>query len=472
MNWLKKNRFLIILILIIIINFSFWSFETINNPPEFGGDGIRYNDIALNLLNGQGFVYQGEPSDMAPVFPFFIALIYFVFGQNNYVVFRIFQIVLVILSILIIYNISKKIFDERSATVISLLLSIFYGFTISAQTFGREVLIMFFLCFLLYLLYQSISTRKAILFFASGVTLGLLALTNGANQLLFLFIAPTIYIIEIKYLPRKIVWSNIFIVFIGFLLIAGSWSITNKQISGSYSLEAREGIILLMRANYAETLYRDYPAHLIGYTFGYYFSEKLYPDVDVHAFRDRSELFEREKELRQEGFSKLEINSITFKEAIKKIVYMPHKYAAMMFLDFISFNSPFKPQKGEAWANMRIHVMFAEGRRPDLSDFEKSTIILTIRLIWLTFFLFVIYGLRWVIKSGRIASVILILSVIIYFNVIYASVHAIPRYAEPIYPLYILFFAVGALSFMKQFNKFDKVLTYILRLINPNIYEN
>ena len=186
---------------------------------------------------------------------------------------------------------------------------------------------------------------------------------------------------------------NCFLVLIGFLIVVSSWSIINKTMSGSYSLAPRDGNILLMRANYAETLYKDYPAHLIGYTFGYYFAEKLYPDVDVHDFVDRSELFTREDELRQQGFSSIEINAITRKEAIKKIISMPHKYVSMMFLDFISLNNPFKPQKGDLWSNMRIHVMFAEGRRPELSNFVKSGIILSIRFIWLVFFLFMIYGI-------------------------------------------------------------------------------
>jgi 4-amino-4-deoxy-L-arabinose transferase-like glycosyltransferase len=469
MNWIKKNRFLLLLIGIILVNFLFWGFEFLGSPPASGGDGVRYNEIALNWLNGKGFIFRGEPANMAPGYPAFLSLVYLLFGQNNYVAIRLVQIVLVILSILIIYHISQRIFGEKSATLISLCLAVFYGFTIAAQRFGREVFILFMLTLSLYFLYRTFFSKRKIWFFISGIFLGLLALTNSVTQLLIIFVLPVIYLIDRKKLDFKKIAINCFLILAGFLIIVSSWSVINKTMSGSYSLAPREGNILLMRANYAETLYKDYPAHLIGYTFGYYFAEKIYPEVNVHAMTDRSALFIREDELKAMGFSKIEINSITRDEAIKKILSQPHKYAAMMVLDLVSFNSPFKPQKGELWSNMRIHVMFAEGRRPELSNFVKSGIILTIRFIWLVFFLFMIYGIVKTIKNRKLANISFLLAVIIYFNFIHALIHSRPRYALPIYPIYITFFALGILFFISKFSKVEKLANNFLKLINPNL---
>jgi hypothetical protein len=81
----------------------------------------------------------------------------------------------------------------------------------------------------------------------------------------------------------------------------------------------------------------------------------------------------------------------------------------------------------------------------------KAVIILGVRFVWFAFLFFVIYGFVKNLKNwGKIGW---IFSIIIYFNLAYSAVHAIPRYALPIYPFYIILTVVGATYFYNRYAK-------------------
>ena len=461
-----NRKFIILLFFLAISSSLLWGHKMLGVAPT--SDGAYYNEIALNLLDKHKLIYQAGKSAIEPGYPAFISGVYLLFGENNYNAVRTFQIILFALSVIIIYFISRKIFNEKTATIAGLSMAIFYGFALSAIQFHREILTMFFLSILLYTLYQCFFTKKLKWFLASGIILGSLVLINAITQLLFIFIISVFIIIFKKKVLTKKIALNILVFFAAYLLVIGSLSIMNKASSNSYSLVSRGGKLLLQRTEVMERLYNNYSAYFIGHTFGYYFTEKLYPGIELRAYRNFSKSNAREEELFAEDYSITAVNSILRQEAVQKFVAMPHKYFLMSFLDFISFNNPFIPSNNNNfWSNCRIHMMFTQGTHPELNSFIKAGIILSVRIIWFIFFTLIIYG---IIKfKDKWHYLVLILSVIIYFNLFYSLIHAIPRYALPIYPLYIMLFSLGFSLFIYKFPKRFKLLNKLLNFINPEI---
>ncbi len=242
-------------------------------------------------------------------------------------------------------------------------------------------------------------------------------------------------------MPAKTIFLKVGVFLIAFILVLLPWVAKNRLNNTGAAIAPRGGEILLARAELMENLYAKYPAHFIGHLFGYYFAQKIYPNVSSAVFRETPITEQRVGNLLKEGKSYAEIDRILTVEAKNKIFGAPHKYVLISVLDFISLNSPIIP-RGSLWQNtLTIHPMFAEGRHSNIPELVKAAIILILRFVWFVFMFLIIYGLIKNFKKwDKIGWIFLI---IIYFNLAYSAVHAIPRYALPIYPFYIILAIVG-----------------------------
>jgi 4-amino-4-deoxy-L-arabinose transferase-like glycosyltransferase len=90
-----------------------------NHPPEY--DGIEYDMLANNLLSGRGYSLQeGHPYGFRPPgYPFFLALLYAVFGRS-YVAVRLANVLLGTLTCLPIYRFAKHVWQWRMGLLASL----------------------------------------------------------------------------------------------------------------------------------------------------------------------------------------------------------------------------------------------------------------------------------------------------------------------------------------------------------------
>ena len=119
-----------------------------------------------------------------PLYPYFLAALYKVFGENVFAI-RLIQMLLGVLSCLLIYFISKQIFNQRVA-LISMFLCAFYGMFIfyEGMLLGTGLTILFSCLIILVLLsiQRNTSYKKWILL---GLLVGLCSL-NRASVLLFI----------------------------------------------------------------------------------------------------------------------------------------------------------------------------------------------------------------------------------------------------------------------------------------------
>jgi len=457
-----SKKIIFLLFFIALASGFFWNQKMFGQP--IGGDQILYDSVAQNLQQKAG---------IEPLYPLFLAGIYGVFG-HNYDTVRVVQIILFALTVVFVYLIALKIIHQKTAVWAAVIVALFYGLANQAGNITTETLFTFFVVFFIYAIskyFHNCNYGSIWWLMVSGIALGLAALTRGIVQFLFVFIIINIIILYLcimnaiarethKFRFDKTAFRNTFfkagVFLIGFLIVLIPWQI--KMRSNNVLVAPRGGEILFARAELMENLYQNYPAHFIGHFFGYYFAQKIYPDVSSTLFRETPDTEQRVGNLLKEGKSYAEIDRILTAEAKNKIFGAPHKYVLMSVLDFISFNSPIIP-RGSLWQNtLTIHTMFAEGRHPDISEWAKSAIILAIRSIWFLFLFLAAYGLIKGLKNPEIgwAKFGWIFLIIIYFNLAYSAIHAIPRYALPIYPFYVILAVIGITYFYNKYAEKQK----------------
>ena len=190
-------------------------------------DGIGYNGFATAILQNSDWLTNPDfiGAYRPPVYPVVIAIIYAIFGMNNFLAVYIFQAIISTLTCFYIYQFAKKIFNDK----VALLSLIWSGFYISylryASMLLRETLVLFFVIVFFYYLYLFLTdeTKKTKNFCLSVIFYSLLIHADPR----YLFYLPFFIILFIVYQPawQGIKRYSIFLVIT--LLLTAPWAIRN-----------------------------------------------------------------------------------------------------------------------------------------------------------------------------------------------------------------------------------------------------
>lgn len=447
---ITRNKIVIFLFFTALISGFFWNQKTFGQP--IGSDQTYFDGVASDILNYGWFIFKGQETFTEPFYPLFLAGIYAVFG-HNYDAVRIIQIVLFALTVILIYLLASGIFDKKIAFWSAFATTLFYGLANQAGNILTETLFTFLVVLFAYIIYMAYWRNKIFWYALSGFVLGLATLTKGMIQFLPLLVILSMFAIYFKKIPiRKIlVKATVFLIL--FLIVLFPWFMRGGTNIGS-AVAPRGGGILTVRAELMENLYPDYLSHFIGHLFGYYFVQKFNPGINPNAFRLTPQSDKRTDDLIKEGKTYNEADKILMEEAKSKILAAPHKYFLMSVIDLVSFNSPIIISDS-LWGNsLTVHTTFADGRHPEIPEWAKTAILLGIRFAWFLFLGLVIYALVKNLKNWREISWLFI--IIFYFNLSYSAVHAIPRYALPIYPFYVILAVAGVTYFYNKYAEKQK----------------
>lgn len=441
---MARKKIILFLFIVSILSGFFWNQKIFGEPIT--SDQLLYDGVAMDILNKGQFTYEGKGTFVEPLYPLFLSGLYKIFG-HNYDAVRIIQIIIFSLTIVIVYFLAREFLNPKIAIIASVILALFYGLAGYAGDLLTETLFIFFIVIFVYGLYKSFKEDRIDWLVFAGIILGLATLTKVIVQFLFILIVLNLFVLYFrKFTPKKaFLRAGIFL--ICFFAVVGPWLVVNK--SGAVISE-KGGKNLLARAETMENLSLNYPGHFIGYLFGYHFAQKLYPEISSSILRDTPLTDKREGQLIAVNTDLSKINEILGKEGKEKFFSQPGKYLMMSILDFISFNSPIIP-RGEHWRNsVIIHPMFVNDRHVNIPPLVKSFIILSIRFVWFLFLFLTAYALAKNIKNWQ--KFCWLFLVIFYFNLTYSSVHAIPRYALPIYPVYTILAFIGLNFFIVKIN--------------------
>jgi 4-amino-4-deoxy-L-arabinose transferase-like glycosyltransferase len=174
----SKEIRMALVILIISITVRLIYFFEIKSNPFFENpitDSLWHDQWALAITQGDWLGTQAF--FRAPLYPYFLAFLYFIFG-HDYMLPRLIQFIFGSISCVLIYLISKRLFN-RSVGIIAALISAFYGVFIY---FEGELLITSLVIFinllLFYVLLRGIKKPSRLIWVLAGILFGLSAIAR------------------------------------------------------------------------------------------------------------------------------------------------------------------------------------------------------------------------------------------------------------------------------------------------------
>lgn len=218
-------------------------------PPQ---DTPDYDEIALNLLAGEGFVSRETwfghemRSWRAPFYPFFLAGVYGVFGYDHDAV-KLVQAVVGALAAVLVFALGRRLHPPSALWAGSA--AALYGPLVgSAGEVMTETWFVFFLLLGSLLLYDT--SRGAVLL-SGGVVVGLAALTRPVGLLLLAAYGLATFLSAGPAGWRRVLW-----VLAGVLLVLAPWTGRNWAVHGALVPISTHGGFILARSNAAEPDWR------------------------------------------------------------------------------------------------------------------------------------------------------------------------------------------------------------------------
>ncbi|MDP2910026.1 MAG: glycosyltransferase family 39 protein [bacterium] len=414
----------------------FWVYEYAGQPIV--KDAAEYDELAQSLLKNHFFGYFKEGLTMfrEPGYPAFLAIVYFLFG-HNVVPAMIMQILLFCGIVLLTYWLGKTLISEIGGIIAGVFVALFP----SLAGFSGNILSEMFFTFLFVswsaIFLKAQKSRNNLLFFISGIILGLSILTKAITLYFIPFVL--IYIIIVFYKYYKLDFKKILLIalifFAAVFSIVMPWMLRNKHYFNTYSITERGGWQLWIRSYNSSLPIKQYGQYVSSAILGDYITLKIFPDYSGD-YRSLSYIPSKQKiaELTNLGYDETEIDDILMKEARLNILNQPFLFMFDSIVELIKFNTPMNLRQ------IQITHMFVE-THPGLPNILKISVVIFIRAIWGLFLGVVIYGIYKSIKNFNSVSIISL--IVIGFSLLHSLVDAVPRFSVPLYPFYFILFYYG-----------------------------
>jgi 4-amino-4-deoxy-L-arabinose transferase-like glycosyltransferase len=217
------------------------------DPPEH--DGIEYDLLATNLVNGEGFaLIAGQPYAFRPPgFPFFLALIYILFGRS-YLAVRVTNALLGALTCLPIYLFTKRVWNWRAGVIASLGIALHPLLIYFAGMIYPESLMLFLIAIIFLLAIDAAHSQKIDRMLLVGLVSGLL--TYLRTSLLILGLAQTVWVWLSYSTFRKRFLACVTLVVV-IILVLVPWIIRNFVVFGEFIWISTNGGVTFWAGNNA-----------------------------------------------------------------------------------------------------------------------------------------------------------------------------------------------------------------------------
>lgn len=243
-------------------------------------DTADYDEIARNLLNGEGFVARENwfgyelRSWRAPLYPFFLAGVYGLFGYSHLAV-RLIQVLIGAATAALVYGLGRKT-HPPSAAVAGLAAAVYGPLVASANEVMSETLFTFCLVLAVYLLSAgggagdaqrtadgSGGWRDGIRLLAGGVAVGVAALARPMGLILWpvaaLWAARSRETVRSRPWARHLLWLSL-----GVGVALTPWTVRNWQVHGTLVTISTHGGFIIARSNAGDPDWRKADGWRIG----------------------------------------------------------------------------------------------------------------------------------------------------------------------------------------------------------------
>jgi len=206
-------------------------------------DENKYHNMAISIINGQGF--RGKAYN-PPGYPLFLSLIYNIFGLNTFAV-RIVQSLLSSIMVIFIFYIAQIAYDKNTAILAGLISMIYPFFVYWTGALLTETLFIFLYVISIFFIYRFLLTKSQLWNIVGSFSLGLTTLVRPVVLSLPLFIL-IFYLLNNKSLKSCLL--NIFIFCLIYFSVLAPWTIRNYLIFDRFiPVTTSSGINLLAGMN-------------------------------------------------------------------------------------------------------------------------------------------------------------------------------------------------------------------------------
>ncbi|MFH0931606.1 MAG: tetratricopeptide repeat protein [Candidatus Zixiibacteriota bacterium] len=196
-----------------------------------------YHDLWAQSI-AQGNWIGDQVFFRAPFYPYFLGILYKLFG-HNYFIPRLLQHLIGSFSVILIYFLSRKLFNRKVACLSAFFAAIYGIFIYFENEFLLDFLLVFFGVLLILLLYRTKENPKKSGFLLAGLVSGLFAITRP-NILIFIpFVLLWIFLLLKFDLKKKLVYSLFFL--LGFILLIIPVSFRNYLVGKDFVLISSQG---------------------------------------------------------------------------------------------------------------------------------------------------------------------------------------------------------------------------------------
>lgn len=252
---MKKPIVLILFLALAIRLIYVFSFS--NQLPQTY-DGRVFDDFAMNIIEKKQFCLspdnpewqafykvKGSLSWRPPLYPFFLASIYKIFG-HSFMAVRIIEAFIGTFTVLLVYIIGLRFFNKTSALIASFIIATYPSFIQFTGNFMRATLFTFLITCLAYYI-MKISHKKLTAYWAYiliGILLGAITLLQPTILLFVPF-----FLIALWFNYKKIAFKVFTISFASMLLIVLPWTIRNYKVHHKFVLITTSGGAALLQGN-------------------------------------------------------------------------------------------------------------------------------------------------------------------------------------------------------------------------------
>jgi len=362
--------------------------------PTNWDDAGSWDSVGWNVCLGKGFLENdSSPTQQRPpAYPIFLAIVYFLFG-HSFLWVKISQAVLDTFTVFILYNISKKYFDEKTSLLVSLVLALYPPLIVYNGVIGSEICFTFFLALTLLVLTNTVCINSTKLYGISGVILGITTLCRSTT-----IFYPIFFLIGLLIVKKNFFLKGLIVFLLFFVITLLPWTLRNYFTSGSFSPLAAGGGGLFWSGTQEIS---DGKPVLEGA--GYY-----YPELSKMPFHQQ--------------------DIIQIKMGLKSIYNAPFVYFKITLKKFVRI--VFQP----------VGQVLTEKKHPLLG-----------KLLYLMHFILLIFTVIGVGMSKPLWQDLMpIISIIVYIILMHTLLSSIPRYRLPVEPYIVLFAVYGFLSVIRN----------------------
>jgi len=212
-------------------------------PFHLWGDWQTYNMLAGEWMRSGSYSVNGIPyAYRPPVYPFFLMIVYEIFGQIPRLG-AAFNVVFSTGIVYLSYKLIGNFWGEKRARLAAIILVFFPSQILFVNKLATEPLFTMLLLAGLHFMSFAVKHKKYTLIFLGGIFLGLAGLTR-AIALAYLFF-PLLYLLFQKerafYKAR-----NCLLLILGMMLVVLPWMYRNYDLKGSFTIATNAGINLLI----------------------------------------------------------------------------------------------------------------------------------------------------------------------------------------------------------------------------------